>query len=797
MFWSVLVALFVLTGCDDMLESGGLNGGTIKLEKTEFEFSADGGSQSFRFLPKKDWKIEITEDWVTVTPAEGKMSADSLTVEIKVAKNEGEARSTALKFTAGTFNADLTVSQAAAKKDDGPAEPVEPLVVYSNDFDREAAVQGDAWPFLDKFDGWKNHSGSGAETVEYAFYAMEVHASDGSNKLFFGDAFVPYFTIKNIALGGETKFILTFDMEGTLKESETVPGTDVLFSVDNKNWIYGVDEPSYEKINDTRYVGSVAFSVQEGTESLSISFNDRTGLLIDNVKVIVSEDEAGLLDYSDAMEADLSAGSVSDVFEGEKEVKNVTVAEFEAEPINSMYLYRLEGTVGYFNPESGFFSIVDETGEVNVQKPLNWSNYKAKVAEGSSLVIVGARGHFFILAQVENASIESCDGETVAFEDAVAEEIIAAADGEFFRMTGYVSNMKNTTYGNYYLKDYSGEIYVYGTLNEAGESKKFAEMGINQGDIVTVTGPKTTYATTVELVDVMVENHIPVTEVSVSEFLNKEVSDDVYYRLTGIVSNLADGDQYGNFDITDESGSVYVYGLLSGWGGPKKAFQELGIKNGDRLTIVGVRGEYGGKIEVMNAFLVSIELPQITIAEALDEKAERVKIGGQVTATCRRGLVVTDETASVFVYTSSDETANYAVGDIVEVVGNPGIYNFGGQIGDPVLKKLESGTYTYPSPEVLDAASCDALIASLEGHDRMTERLVDVKYVSLEGTLSVSGSYYDIVIDGASTAQGAVYNAPASFGFADMDGERVTVTGYTVNVLNTKNINIIVTEVKK
>ena len=49
--------------------------------------------------------------------------------------------------------------------------------------------------------------------------------------------------------------------------------------------------------------------------------------------------------------------------------------------------------------------------------------------------------------------------------------------------------------------------------------------------------------------------------VTVADFLAAEESPSQYYQLTGTVSNIA-STLYGNFDITDESGKVYVYGLL-------------------------------------------------------------------------------------------------------------------------------------------------------------------------------------------------------------------------------------------
>ena len=99
--------------------------------------------------------------------------------------------------------------------------------------------------------------------------------------------------------------------------------------------------------------------------------------------------------------------------------------------------------------------------------------------------------------------------------------------------------------------------------------------------------------------------------ISIADFNAAAESTDVWYQLTGTVKNLKEGDIYGNFDLEDATGSVYVYGLLSEKGGEKKKFQELvaakGITEGCKLTIIGNRGSYGDKIEVLNAYFVSIE----------------------------------------------------------------------------------------------------------------------------------------------------------------------------------------------
>lgn len=448
-------------------------------------------------------------------------------------------------------------------------------------------------------------------------------------------------------------------------------------------------------------------------------------------------------------------------------------------------------------------------------------------------ILVGGVKQFLVVRQ---GSLEAAS--------ATCAEVIAGPDSKTYLVTGTVTAIANTTYGNWYLNDGTGEVYVYGTLDKDGKTKNFSSLGIEIGDVVTVSGPKTTYNGTVELVDVTVhkitkallkvegteatvgvggadfevkvaykgsgaffdiaedakswvsylstkyiagvktifeqnpadtavfkfnaapntgdsrkgvitfssfsgknrtdivytikqdaftlphgknpddpftvaeaiakcqeigantdgetyyakgtiskieevstsygnatfiitdgqgkelkcyrskslnnekfvsEDEIAVgyevvicgklknyngdtpefdqgcyiyslkkgsggqgaTEgadgskiVTVAEFNAAAESNDVWYQLTGTVTNLKDGDKYGNFDLVDSTGSVYVYGVLSEKGGQKKLFQELvaakGIKNGSTITIVGVRGSFDGKIEVLNAYFISV-----------------------------------------------------------------------------------------------------------------------------------------------------------------------------------------------
>ncbi len=86
-------------------------------------------------------------------------------------------------------------------------------------------------------------------------------------------------------------------------------------------------------------------------------------------------------------------------------------------------------------------------------------------------------------------------------------EIIAGEDSKTYRAKGTVTRIANTVYGNWYLQDETGEVYIYGTLDRSGkdgQNNSISDWGIEVGDILTVEGPKTTYNGTVELVNVAV-----------------------------------------------------------------------------------------------------------------------------------------------------------------------------------------------------------------------------------------------------------------------------------------------------
>ena len=186
--------------------------------------------------------------------------------------------------------------------------------------------------------------------------------------------------------------------------------------------------------------------------------------------------------------------------------------------------------------------------------------------------------------------------------DVTVEEFLAKEVGTaLFRLTGKVSNIANTTYGNFDLVDATGTVYVYGLTNNGAigsNDKTFESLGIKEGDIVTIVGTRADYKGTAQVGGTAyLVSHETYTEATVAEFIAKEVG-DAWYKLSGTVTNLKTGN-YGNFDLVDETGSVYVYGLtVAPVASNDQSFPKLGIKEGDKVTLIGKRAEYKGTIQV-------------------------------------------------------------------------------------------------------------------------------------------------------------------------------------------------------
>ena len=244
----------------------------------------------------------------------------------------------------------------------------------------------------------------------------------------------------------------------------------------------------------------------------------------------------------------------------------------------------------------------EEIGDGTEAEPLTVAN-AIKKASSTGAFVKGYIVGYIWGTKSDNAIFAAPDTATVASNILLAESADETRVSKCMPIqlpSGAVRSALN-------LKDnksvYKKEVTLYGTIE-----KYFGNTGMKSVSYAVLDGKS--YGTKPGGSDTP-EEAPKGTPISIKDFLAAAESTDVWYELTGTVKNMKDDDIYGNFDLEDETGSVYVYGLLAQYKGEAKKFKELaaekGIKNGSKLTIIGNRGSYKDKIEVLNAFFVKVE----------------------------------------------------------------------------------------------------------------------------------------------------------------------------------------------
>ena len=207
-------------------------------------------------------------------------------------------------------------------------------------------------------------------------------------------------------------------------------------------------------------------------------------------------------------------------------------------------------------------------------------------AESSLTLSVNNNAKNTVLAEAKTfeAGVTNTLNYTVSADDEIAEpveivatiaEFIAAADNyNIYILTGEITEVANTTYGNFYIKDETGELYIFGLCSPEGETKYWAESGLAVGDIVTVKGGYTLYGTTHEMVNAIYVSHTsPDPWDTAASYVNgAEATDDarmkelrayadadyLYVRLTA-TNATPFGANYLDFFFTDGEGTTEVW----------------------------------------------------------------------------------------------------------------------------------------------------------------------------------------------------------------------------------------------
>ncbi len=388
---------------------------------------------------------------------------------------------------------------------------------------------------------------------------------------------------------------------------------------------------------------------------------------------------------------------------------------------------------------------------------------------------------------------------------------ITAPAHQYVTITGKLS-----INGNYYNLNVEGATTGVGSL--VSPTAELLE-GVADGNNITVTG----YAAYVSgskymnivVTDIEVNNTVeledptntPETAYTVEQAIELINKSDVYdlnkkvYTKGVIVGTPSINTLFGNASYNIQTaGGTSTLKVYHGYFLENAKFTtEEQIKEGDEVIVYGQLTLYGETYEINSGnYIYSLESKEeepdtpeepetptvITVAKALAAEANtNVCVEAQAVALSTSGAVLADATGFIYYYGTPD----FKMGDAVNVVGTVTAYGGFNQF------KKETSTVTvggntavnHPTPTEIDGAALDAWLAA-PVH----------QYVTITGKLSISGNYYNLNVEGATTGVGSLVSPTAELLEGVAEGSNITVTGYAAYTSGSKYMNIVVTAIE-
>ena len=403
------------------------------------------------------------------------------------------------------------------------------------------------------------------------------------------------------------------------------------------------------------------------------------------------------------------------------------------------------------------------------------ANTGAAERSAKLVVNVGGKQQRFTVVQAGPGAVEA-PLSTIA-------EVAAGTDGVTYRIRGTVTVIANTNYGNLYMDDGTGTIYIYGLFNAKGQYPKdaggWATFGVEAGDVITVQGPRTLYGgTTLELVDA--------TLISVEKSLIEVDPSDIALgsdagTFTVSVKSKANGmavlpseSWIRMTDIAAGEGDAVVYSF---------AYDE-NTTTAVRKATIQFKAANSSKVVNVSQEGVPPTGQSVTEIVALPDDSGVETLESTVVGKTTKGFVISDGTTAIYAYDSGANAVE--IGDVVKVLAKKTTYN-----GVPELASLTSvektGTAAVNYPSAKDITA-----------DALTYEASVAEYITFTGTLTKSGNYYNVALDGidSATKQGSLVYPVEALGADAFDGQSITVTGWFNGLSGGgKYINMIVTKI--
>ena len=810
LFLTLFAAAALFAGCKENEPEPSVP--SLNVGQTELTFEQGGGTSTITVTSNRPWSITTDADWLAFSPTQGQASDSPVSVTVTALANSSNDRTSSFKVKTDFDYRTVNVSQKGAKGEDPNVTPsgngtasspynvaaalekAKSLQAYNSGDELTSSNSAEVYTAgkvvsveIDPSFGNATYyiSADGTSTVQLEVYRgkyLEGVSFTTKDQLKAGDDVVVFGTIVNFK--GDTPEYTTGSKLVSVNGETKAP------EIDYSKFPMTTVAAFIEKAATGEYYRLKGKVSRFNSEYCSFDLEDESGKIY--VYSVTNKDEwkskisnggtvelAGLYTLytnknTGATQHEVVNAQILSFEEGQAEDYNAaepkTVAEFIAAAKKTTY-FKLTGTVSKFNAQYCSFDLTDDSGTIYVYSVANKDEWSSKISNGGTVTLAGKYDYYASKEQHEviEAQILSFEagaqGDYSNAEAKTVAEFIAAANKEtYFKLTGTVSKF-NSQYCSFDITDESGSIYVYSVANKADWSSK-----ISNGGTVTLAGKYDYYASKEqhEVIEAQIlsfeagaqGDYSNAEAKTVAEFIaaaNKET----YFKLTGTVSKF--NSQYCSFDITDESGSIYVYSVAN------KADWSSKISNDGTVTLAGKYDYYATKEqhEVIEAYILSFEAAapseaqDATVAEALAADKDAVlKVGPAVVmASSSVGFLMAQDGAMIYVY-----GGNAAVGENVTVEATRAEYQGVPQLSSPKVTVNSTGAeVTYPTAKDITSS-----FASYSSETR--------EYVTFAGKLNISGNYYNITVDGSTSVTGSIVKPVEDI--SSLNGKDVTITGY-------------------
>lgn len=368
-------------------------------------------------------------------------------------------------------------------------------------------------------------------------------------------------------------------------------------------------------------------------------------------------------------------------------------------------------------------------------------------------------------------------------------DILAGNDGETYKVKGTLTKLSNTVWGNWYINDGTGEVYVYGTLDANGSAQNFASLKLEEGDEVTIQGPRETYKGTPQLKNVTVLSYIK-SLIKVKE-LDKDTLDkageDFKVTLTvkgeGVTVDIPEADQSW----------LSVKGIVTSGTKAEITFHANANAGGARSSSIGFTSTKGKQSSTVTAKVYQLgSIIECPIAEF--NKAEKgstvYRLTGVITKVANSAsgnCYIKDATGETYVYhlgaKGDFEKKGLKVGDVVTLTGVKDIYDGKGQMKNATLEAVK-------------------VVTKISVADFLTKKDDKNIYYMLEGTITeFEGQKNDLKTFGNfglkdPTGSAYVFGLTAGWGGEGKKagelglnfGDKITIIGYHTSYKNAPQV---------